>query len=658
MFEIIRRWDEGDPKRILARVNGETTLALLDADISAAINFLHNHELLRPIDERDTQKLLARRNARQQTLLNWLIHNYLFFRIPLLKPDAFLSATLPRVRFLAGNRFAILTSLVVASGFVLIVRDWSNVVTQLQATMTAEGLLGYTVAVAFAKVIHELGHAYVAKAHGCRVTTMGLAFLVLYPVPYTDTNDAWKVRSRRGRLAVATAGMAAEFYLAAWATFIWSFLPDGNAKSAAMTLAVTTWVTSLAVNSSPIMRFDGYYILSDLWEMPNLHTRAFAYGRWFLRELLFSLGDPPPEPATRARKTLIIAFAYTVWLYRLTVFLGIALLVYHFFIKFVGIVLFCIEIIWFIALPITSELAEWFRRRDVILRHKRIRITATALTLLLIVVAVPLSNQVDAPAMLRSERLSELYPVVGAQVVDVLVTEGDVKRTGDPLFNLKSETLDYQIEDNLSRIELLKKQIKMAGFDDEYRAQSQFLREKLTSAFTERVGLLEQKERLHITAPFDGQIFDISPDLRPGQSVGHRQKLASIRESNNIVAVGFAGDEQLHRLEIGQEAIFYPDTTTRQPMRMRITSLDTFATRTIEYPALASRFGGPIPSLDKDKGLQPKYAIYKIVARLIEPLSPLQQELRGTLQIRGQRESLVARATRAALAVIVRESGM
>ena len=98
---------------------------------------------------------------------------------------------------------ALLTAGVLIVGLVLVIRDWSSLVLQLKATMTIEGLTGYGAAVAFAKLIHELGHAYVAKAHGCRVPTMGLAFLVLYPVPYTDTNDAWKVRSRRGRRATS-----------------------------------------------------------------------------------------------------------------------------------------------------------------------------------------------------------------------------------------------------------------------------------------------------------------------------------------------------------------------------------------------------------------------------------------------------------------------
>src|SRR5688500_3708598 len=154
----------------------------------------------------------------------------------------------------------------------------------------------------FAKVLHELGHAYTAHRHGCRVPAMGAAFLVLWPVLYTDTNEAWKVASRNARLQIGAAGMAAELALAACATLLWSFLPDGPLRSGVFLLSTSTWIITLAVNLSPFMRFDGYFLLSHLLNTPNLHERAFAFGRWHLREWLFGLGAPEPEAVGRGRR--------------------------------------------------------------------------------------------------------------------------------------------------------------------------------------------------------------------------------------------------------------------------------------------------------------------------------------------------------------------
>jgi putative peptide zinc metalloprotease protein len=193
---------------------------------------------------------------------------------------------------------------------------------------------------------------------------------------YTDTNDTWRLTSRWQRLLVASAGILTELVIAAWATLAWAFLPDGALRSAAFVLATTSWVATLAINASPFMRFDGYFILSDFLELPNLHERSFALARWRLREWLFDLGEEKPEHFSRRRETGLILFAWAVWIYRLVVFLGIAVLVYHFFIKIVGIFLFMVEIIWFIALPIRHELQAWAKRWPQIRSRPRSRLSA------------------------------------------------------------------------------------------------------------------------------------------------------------------------------------------------------------------------------------------------------------------------------------------
>lgn len=113
---------------------------------------------------------------------------------------------------------------------------------------------------------------------------MGVAFLVMMPMFYTDTSGSWKLTLKRQRITIGVAGMLTELALAAWATLACSFLPDGMLRSAAFMLATTTWIMTLAVNLSPLMRFDGYFLLSDTLQVPNLQQRGFAMGRWQLRE--------------------------------------------------------------------------------------------------------------------------------------------------------------------------------------------------------------------------------------------------------------------------------------------------------------------------------------------------------------------------------------
>jgi putative peptide zinc metalloprotease protein len=134
-------------------------------------------------------------------------------------------------------------------------------------------------------------------------------------------------------------------------------------------LATTTWVSTVLINASPFMRFDGYFLLSDYLQMPNLHSRAFALARWDARAAVCAGRGPPERLLTRQR--MLIAFAWATWIYRLVLFLGIAALVYHFFIKAVGILLFAVEIVWFVAKPVWSEVKAWRERKAQIAHSRR-----------------------------------------------------------------------------------------------------------------------------------------------------------------------------------------------------------------------------------------------------------------------------------------------
>jgi len=358
-LEALQRWDLDDPELIAAEVSSQTTLAMHADEVVQVAQFLVRHQLVQAGADEAPRKMAEQWRRMQGSPLQWLLHHYLFFRIPLLRPDAWLTRWLPVARWFAQPAFAWMTGLALVFGLLQVARRWDVFSASLVDTFNLEGLLAYGVAVFFVKLLHELGHAFTAKHYGCRVPAMGVAFLVMWPVAYTDTNETWRLTNRFERVRVASAGIATELVVAVWATLAWALLPPGGAQSAAFVLATTSWVGTLAINASPFMRFDGYFILMDALDMPNLHGRSFALARWKLREWLFGLGDPPPEHWPRPKAMALIAFAWAVWLYRLVLFLGIAVLVYHFFIKLVGIFLFLVEIVWFVAKPLAAELVVW-----------------------------------------------------------------------------------------------------------------------------------------------------------------------------------------------------------------------------------------------------------------------------------------------------------
>ena len=200
-----------------------------------------------------------------------------------------------------------------------------------------------------------MGHGLMTKRFGCRVPAMGVALLVMWPVLWTDTNDAWRLTDRRKRLAIDAAGMLAEITLAVVASLAWSVLPDGPVRTGAFLLSSSTWVLTVLVNVNPLMRFDGYFLLSDLIDVPNLQERGFAIGRWWLRERLFGLRAPVPEQFPLPKQRILTAYSLSALIYRFSLFLGIAIVVYHMAFKALGLFLFGVEIWWFIARPILAS---------------------------------------------------------------------------------------------------------------------------------------------------------------------------------------------------------------------------------------------------------------------------------------------------------------
>lgn len=367
-FELLSRWHLSEPRQVLAAVARDTPLRLEEDDLLAVLQMLRRNHLLVACDASHTDALTAQAHATRLSAGQWLLKHYLFFRIPLLQPMHWLQRMSRWVRWAFQPGFWLTCAALTLLGLVMAGRRWDEFSHTLTSYASWEGLLAVGLALSGAKVLHELGHAFTATHFGCRVPTMGVAFLVMWPVLYTDTNEAWKLTSRRQRLWVGAAGMLSELALASVALLAWSLLPDtptwAPIRSGAFLLATTTWLVTLAINASPFMRFDGYFLLSDALNMPNLHERSFALGRWWMREALFGWGDPPPERFSPSRRRGLIAFALATWLYRLVLFFGIALLVYHAFFKALGLVLLAVELVWFIARPIWRELQAWWAQRQ------------------------------------------------------------------------------------------------------------------------------------------------------------------------------------------------------------------------------------------------------------------------------------------------------
>ncbi|MBY0240468.1 MAG: HlyD family efflux transporter periplasmic adaptor subunit [Burkholderiaceae bacterium] len=655
-FELLSRWHLRDPRALLAQTGRETTLHLDGAALDDLLRFLNENQLLQPAP--GMAPLLAdARRKRRGSWAQWLLHNYLFLRIPLFKPDRWLAWLLPHVAFLLTRNFLRWTVLAGLTGLVCVYREWERFSSTLMDTLTWQGMLAYGVAIVFAKACHELGHALTAKHYGCRVPTMGVAFLVLFPMAYTDTNEAWKLPRHTQRLAIAGAGIATELAIAAWATLAWAWLPEGAPRQMAFLLSTTTWISTLAINASPFMRFDGYFLLSDWLGMPNLHSRAFALARWDLRERMFALNEPVPEHFPRHRHNSLILFAWGVWLYRLVLFLGIAALVYHFFIKAVGILLFAVEIGWFIALPLMHELQAWRTRWPAIKAGRRARRSLLLVALLGALCLVPWPGRIFGAGLLQPREQMTLYAPPRAMLEAAPPPDGSRMAAGQPLLRMTSPDLDLRNAATGARAGTLSWQSAAAGLDAGMRKDWQVLDEKLAYARAEQSTVQADAGRYAPLAPYAGTLVDADPDLRPGDWLKNQEPLGELISDERWHVVTYVDEDDVQRVRQGDRGLFIADGLAGPAVRLTVAAIDRDASRTLNEPELAALFGGHVLVHEKNGLFYPDRAVYRVVLEVEGEKPVALRVLRGRIAIAGAWEAPALRYVRSALAVVWREAG-
>jgi len=654
-FEILTRWHLRTPAAILDSIKNETTLRPVEQDVARFAAFASEAGLMKPVSTHDTARLAAAGGGPRSPAM-WLIHNYLFIRLRLVDPDRFLATLLPVVRPLFTPFGVAFLLLLGTLGLFLISREWETYTHSLVEQYTVEGLLSMAIALSVAKVFHELGHGFAAKLYGCRVPSMGVALLVLWPVLWTDTTDAWRLVDRRQRLVVDVAGMAAEILVAALASIAWAVLPDGSARNAMFVLSSTTWILTLLVNVMPLLRFDGYYILSDLLDVPNLQERAFAHARWWLRELLFRPDLPPPETHSPRLARILLVYALACWVYRLFVFSGIALLVYHMTFKALGIVLAAIEVWFFLARPVVREIAGWPQLLRGTRPNRHIVATVAVLLAGLVLLFVPWRGQVEAPGLLRAARQVTLLAAEPGRLISMISQDAPVAE-GDVLFLLDSPTVSRAIVVARAQLEAAQAGLTSSAFDPDRRRSQQAFHARVAEA-TAALSKAEAKAAsLSIRAPFSGTVKDMPPDLRVGDDVRRLERLGVLVTSGTPLVEAFVAEPDLDRVAPGAPAhLILLDGRT---VPLVVAEVAHASSRVLEAPELASINEGPIAVRRAPSGsLLPERAVYRVILNVVDPEMPASSRVAGRVTIEAAPRSAASMIYRRAVALLVRESSM
>lgn len=271
--------------------------------------------------------ILERALGKKKKPLPARISELLFFRIPIWDPEPFLKRNVASIRMAYSWPAIILVALTLIWAGVEFVLNRDRAFSQSAEILQLGNLIPLYIAIFVTHFFHELSHAALTKYYGGHVRTMGVMLLMLTPLPYADLTSVWNFRDKWHRAMVGAAGMYADLFACSLATIFWAYSPPGALNEIALNLMFVTAVYTFVFNVNPLMRFDGYYILSDFVEIPNLHTAAKAQFTALFRTRFLKEQENPNDVVSTRRRTFMIGFFITSNIYRIMIMVGIVFFV-------------------------------------------------------------------------------------------------------------------------------------------------------------------------------------------------------------------------------------------------------------------------------------------------------------------------------------------
>jgi putative peptide zinc metalloprotease protein len=363
------------------------------------------------------------------------------------------------------------------------------------------------------KVLHEFGHGLTCKHFGGECHDMGMLLLVFTPCMYCDASDAWTMPNKWHRIAISAGGIYVELVIASLASLTWWNTSEGVIHSIALALMIICSINTFVVNSNPLLRFDGYYILSDLVEIPNLRQKAQQTLRAFFHRNLFGWTSPAvTDLLSGSRRRFFLFYAVAAWLYRWLLCASVLWFFYNalkpYRLGSVSAVLAVVVALQMLVIPMWRN----FRRMKKMQRQQAPRDWGRMLVGWSVVVAIvaaivllPIPRRVSAVLVVQGEGQHPVHVEVGGRLNEVRVLPGQSVQKGDVLGILSNPNLDLELarlEGEVQRIEALAEKHRSLGRPGEEQMAQELLQRRLAEIASRQ----QQRDRLTLRADSDGTV--------------------------------------------------------------------------------------------------------------------------------------------------------
>lgn len=595
------------------------------AEILALIQRWQIVGLLQEAGASATSRILAAQQRSKGGSLVTGLSRVLYFKVHAFDPDPLLTSIYPWVRIVFQPIGVLLATCTLVAAALLITARFEQFTSQpelqdFHAFFNLQNIFWLWLAVGIVKVLHEFGHGLTCKHFGGECHAMGLLFMCFTPCMYCDVSDSWMLPNKWHRIAIAAAGIYVELLVASVATFVWWFTAPGVLHSIAFSAMIFGSVQTILINANPLMRFDGYYVMSDYLEVPNLRQKSYAFTRYCLKKWFWGTNDAAPGSGGLA----FVAYAVTASCYRLLLTTGMLWFFYRLLEPYklaaVGYFLTALAVANMIVLPLSRAFAVAVHNPATMRPVSWWRPLCGMALLASLVVAffrVPIPRLAYAVLTLEPVESTLVSASTQGTIARQLASAGQQVRRGDPLLELENSGLRLQTEQMEQQRDLLRVQLRVATATLA-PARTQAIQIALRELDQQLAVLHRRIEDLVLKAPCDGRVIPeperdiIAPQststthplgrwkrsaMHPeniGATIDEGTSIARIAATDECIAVAILPQAQIESVQPGQSAAIKLDAL---PQKTILGTVQETSVQDVEHvaPQLLNSNGSELP---------------------------------------------------------------
>jgi putative peptide zinc metalloprotease protein len=590
---------------------------------------LYSSNLLSPDLPPDATTLFDRRRKRIQREVRSYLSNLLFARIPLWDPDRFLERWVP----VAGLMFTwpafVLWCVLMFLTFNSLTGRWSDLFDQSNGVISPANLPLLYICFAIIKFIHEMGHGFSCKKFGLtdhsggEVHVLGIMLLVLVPVPYVDASSSWALRSKWKRALVGAAGMYVELAVAAIAALVWANSAQNTlTHQVAYNLMFIASVSTILFNANPLLRFDGYYIMSDVFELPNLYQRSKDYVYYLIKKYLYGVRNPTNPSRSSDEKPWLVVYAIAAFIYRIIISISILMFIAG-QLFFIGLLMAIAGIVGWVIVP----LGKWMHYLSVgpeLWRTRRRAVLWTVGTIggvIAVLGAVPMPDRSRAEGIVEPRHVAVMHAETDGFVRDVLVSGLQVTAGHEALVVADNFELQRLRDELTAAVAEVRVQYRQAVRENPALAQS--LSQRMAALQEQLDRTNEQLADLTMTSPIDGRWISFDHEKYGGIYLQRGQAVGVVASLDDLIVRAIADQYLGPRVEsdigIGGEVEFRVRGQPDLRVRGRIERIPPAGAAQLPSAALGYMAGGALAVDPSDaSGTKTSERFFEVVIRPID----------------------------------------